>query len=309
MKDLIKNKKYAYMVALFCMLLWGSAFPVLKISYQELNMLPEDNMSRMYFAGIRFLLAGLLVLVYSLAFKRQEIKESKIDWKFLIFLGFLQTTLQYLFFYIAVANTSGVKSSILQSASTFLVVIFSHFAFKDDKMSKNKVYALIFGFLGILIANLDKGFDLSFKLQGEVFMLISSTLGALGTIVVKKYGKDMSPFVLTSAQMIIGSIILIVVGRWGMTAPLAFTAKAYGLLLYSAFLSALAFVLWYQLLQNYKAGEISVLRLFIPMFGAILSTIFLKESMTINLVLGLILVIIGIYVLNRPAKRPVDRLG
>lgn len=300
MDKLIKNnKKFAYFIGIFCMLLWGSAFPVLKISYSELNMSISDNMSRIFFAGIRFFNAGLLVLLYGLLFKKDEIKKSKINWKFLITIAITQTSLQYIFFYIGVANTTGTKSAILQASTTFFVVILSHFIFKDDKINFKKIAALILGFGGIIVANLGKGFDLNFSFKGEFFLLISTFLGAIGIILVRKYGQKMSSFVICSAQMIIGGLFLLIFGKSGMTEPLIFTTKAKFLLIYASFLSAVAFVLWYKLLQNYKVGEISVLKLFTPIFGAILSSIFLGEVFTINILLGLILVILGILVLYK----------
>lgn len=300
MEKIFQNKKTAILIALFCMFLWGSAFPVLKISYSQMNIAPTDYMSKIYFAGLRFFLAGIIVIFYGKFITKEKVNLKDIDFKFLLLIGLVQTTFQYLFYYIALGNTSGIKASILQSASTFMMVILAHFTFKDDRLNKYKVIALLFGFAGIIVANLSKGFDLNFKLSGEGFMLISSTLGAIGTILVKKKGGKMSPVVLTCGQMILGSIVLLIVGRLGMTQPLQWTPLALGLLIYTGFLSSTAFTLWYFLLKYNKAGEMAVYRLFIPIMGSILSAIFLPgEGFTVNLIMGLVLVVMGIYILNK----------
>lgn len=303
MEKIFQNKKTAILVALFCMLLWGSAFPVLKISYQELGIASSDYMSKIYFAGLRFFLAGIIVIFYGKFITKEKVNFKDLDFKFLLLIGLIQTTFQYLFYYIALGNTTGIKASILQSASTFMMVLLAHFTFKDDRINKYKLIALIFGFLGIIVANLSKGFDMNFKFSGEGFMLISSTLGAIGTIIVKKKGSKMSPIVMTCGQMILGSIILLVVGKIGMEGSLNWTPLSIGLLIYSGFISSTAFTLWYFLLKYNKAGEIAVYRLFIPIMGAMLSAIFIPgEGFTVNLISGLVLVVIGIYILNRGDK-------
>lgn len=299
MKKWISKKSNAILLALFCMFLWGSAFPVLKVSYREMGIVGSDYLSKIWFAGLRFLLAGLIVLVIGYLVQPKKMVFPRSRWKFFLLLALIQTALQYFFFYIGVGNTTGMKSAILQSASTFLVVLFSHFAFEDDRMNKNKVIALILGFGGILLANLGKEFDLNFKWDGEGFLLISSTLNAIGMVFVKKRGEDLSPFVMTAAQMILGSLMLLGAAAMMGFPELHWTPLSILLLLYSGVLSALAFSLWYFLLQEYKAGEISMFRLFIPIFGALLSAIFLNEQVTLALLAGLFFVILGTYFVYR----------
>ena len=234
MDTILNNKKKGIAAALFCMFLWGSAFPVLKLSYEELNIPADDFMTKIYFAGIRFFLSGILVFLYSFFFTKT--KGGKVDLKFLLLLGLVQTTIQYLFFYIGVGNTSGVKSSILQASSTFLIVLFSHFVFKDDPLSLRKIIALAFGFGGIFAANISMGLDCSFRRTGEGWLVMSSLANAVGTMLVKLKGKDMNPLTLTLGQMIFGSFLLLIPGKIFKHSPLMGTPFAIVLLFYSAFI-------------------------------------------------------------------------
>lgn len=84
---------------------------------------------------------------------------------------------------------------------------------------------------------------------------------------------------------------------------LVFTPKAVGLLLYGAFISATAYVIWNSVLKYYSVNEMGMYKLFIPIFGSILSVIILGEDFTINLLLGLILVILGSVILNINKKK------
>ena len=290
------NKKIkTYALALLAMFLWGSAFPVVKLTYESFNILADDVANKMLIAGIRFFLAGFIVFIFMLFYKPKLVKQYKPNIKFILFLGLLNTAISYFFFYIGVGNTSGIKSSILQASSTFLTVIFAHFFLKERLNAKVSI-ALILGLLGIIVSNLDY---LSFRFTGEGFMLINGIASALATIYVKKYSKNISSFVLTSGQMMSGSLFLILVGIFASTTSLVITVKGILLLLYSAIISSSAFTIWYYLLNNNPASEISFLRLFIPIFGTLLSALILGEAISIYNLFGLIFVVCGVYLINK----------
>jgi drug/metabolite transporter (DMT)-like permease len=187
---------------------------------------------------------------------------------------------------------------------SFIVVIIAHFYYKDDKINKRKSLGLILGFLGIIIINLGNGFNVEFNFYGEGFIIISTLLGSVGTIMGKELSKTINPFVITAWQMLLGSSILLMFGLPRLApGAITFTAKGVILLFYAALLSATAFSLWYSLLKYNKAGEISIYKFVIPVSGSILSIIFLQgEVFTINTFMALILVCLGIIVINNKRK-------
>ncbi|MDD2426512.1 MAG: DMT family transporter [Eubacteriales bacterium] len=308
-KSKFQDKRIVFISALITMFLWGSAVPVTKLSFAALQMAPDEIFSRIYFAGIRFFIASFMVFVY-LRIKGRSTPELRLsslkrkDWRFLLIIGILRITLCYFFYYIALANISGVKGAVLVSSSTFVTVLITPFVVKEDKFNRGKLFALILGFAGIVVANIDKGFDLNFTWLGEGFMLISGIFTALVETLIKPKGKGIAAPIISWGQLLFGSIPLLAIGLIGLERQLVWNATAIALLIYSAMISAVAFILWYELLKVNDAGELAIYRLFIPIFGSILSALLIPgESFTIYIVFGLVLVVLGIIILNTVGRK------
>ncbi len=123
----------------------------------------------------------------------------KTEWPKVLAYGFIQTTLHYALFYIALANSSGVKSSIINGSSSFFLVILAHFFFKGVRLNGQKWLAILLGFAGILILNLKgENLDLSFSFLGEGFMLLAAFCGAFGNLMTKKLGEKTGPTALAA---------------------------------------------------------------------------------------------------------------
>ena len=300
---MLKNKKNAIIFSILAMLLWGSAIPTIKTTYAEMAIASTDTGAKILVAGIRFFMAGIVTFIYLKIFNREEIKKSQINWKFIVIIGILQTFIQYIFYYIGLSHIAGVKSSIIQATNSFIVVILSLFLLPGDKINKNMIMALILGTAGIVVTNMGKGgSEAGFKLTGEGFILMSTTVNALCTVLIRKYGQKENSYFLMAMQFIIGSSLMIITGLILRDASLNFNPKAIILLVYAAFISATAFTIWTIVLKYHSAGEFGVYKLFIPLFGSILSVITLGEAFTVNLAIGMVLVLSGSLVLNKSKK-------
>lgn len=299
-KKFFTNKINIVIVAVICTFLWGSAFPAVKLGYELFNISSSDTYTKFIFAGYRFFLAGIIVLIIKLLMKESIFNLKIKDIKEISVLGIMQTTLQYIFFYLGLTYTTGVRGSIINGTGTFFSIILAHFIYKNDKLNFNKIIGCIVGFLGVIIANLGGLNGASFTLKGEGFIMIASFMLSISSIYSKKISQNKDAYTVTGYQLAIGGLILTIAGYLLGGHLTNFNLKSISLLLYMSVLSAIAFALWAQLLKYNKVSVVSVFNFLIPIFGTLLSGIILKENIfDIKILIALILVCTGIYLVYK----------
>ncbi|AQS08467.1 O-acetylserine/cysteine export protein [Clostridium saccharobutylicum] len=296
------NRKSIIILAILCCILWGSAYPAIKAGYSLFNIGENAIGSKLAFAGYRFAIAGILVLLLELATKKNIFEFSKKQFGQIFILGSTQTALQYIFFYVGLSYTTGVRGSIINGTGTFASIILAHFIYKNDKLNFNKILGCIIGFVGVVIVNLN-GQSLggsSFTFKGEGFIMIAAFIFSASSIYGKKITQILEPPIVTGFQLFIGGIILIGLGFCFGGSLSGFTIKSTLLLIYMALLSSVSFAIWTQLLKYNKVGIISVFNFLVPVFGTLLSAIFLGENIfDIKILISLILVCYGIFLVYR----------
>ena len=303
-KNFLHRGPIIILLALFCTVLWGTAYPAVKIGYELFAIDSANDFGKLLFAGLRFTLAGLMTLAVSVILQKKLVIPQRQHWRGIALLGLVQTTGQYIFFYLGLSNTTGVKGSILYALATFFVVIFAHFLFPDDKMNLQKILGCCIGFVGVLLITFDgTGLGGGFAFTGEGFIMLSTLSSALGALISRGVAQGQDPVVVTGYQLTGGGLILIFIGLIGHGHFDSITAPGILLLLYMAFLSAAAFTVWTMLLKYNPASKIAVYNFLIPIFGTTFSVMFLNESIfNLRSLLALILACAGIYIVNKEFK-------
>ncbi len=296
------NKLNIIFLALICTGLWGSAYPAVKCGYEFFNIAGDDVASKFIFAGYRFTLAGILVLVYEIIYKKDIFNFSKKQYRQILCLGLLMTTIQYIFFYVGLSYTTGVRGSIINGTGTFISILIAHFIYKNDKLNFNKIVGCVIGFTGVVLVNLNGADSLigSFSFKGEGFILLAAVTFAVGGIYSKKITSQMDASTVTGYQLFMGGILLIMLGYSTGGKLIGFTIKSAILLIYMALLSSVAFVIWTELFKFNKIGQVAVFNFLVPVFGTLFSGIFLGENIfDIKIFVSLILVCSGIYLVYK----------
>ena len=294
------------LLACVCCILWGSAIPAIKTGYRLMEVDAADTASQIVFAGVRFTLAGLLVLIFASIREKKVLIPDRTILKYAVPVCLAQTVGQYFFFYIGVAHTSGVKGGIITGLGNFIAILMACLIVRNERMTGRKMAGCVLGFAGVVVINLmGKSLDMGFTLTGEGFILISQVAYGISTILINIYSKKVSPVVLSGTQFTMGGVVLTLIGI-GMGGHFGnITAVGVVIIFYLAMVSAVAYTLWSVLLAWNDVSKVAIFGFVNPLCSVILSALILgevKQAFNTGSLVALLLVCAGIYIVNCKAK-------
>lgn len=297
-KKLLSNTIIVWLIAGLCCALWGSAFPMIKLGYDALSIPQNDTGTIMLFAGVRFFLAGVLtIIIFSIAGRKLLLPTKKAIPK-IANLSLFQTILQYIFFYLGLAYTTGQKASIINGSSCVFALLVACVIFKTERFTTKKLIASLLCFIGVILSNLDTSSISAFSI-GDIFILLSALSYSFSSAFLKQYSADHSPYMLSGYQFMLGGLVMTLVGII-MGGKLSLNnTKGIAILVYLALVSAIAYSLWGVLLKYNPVSRIAVCGAMTPIFGYVLSSlIFGNAGNPLFNILALIFVVIGIVFIN-----------
>ena len=295
----------AVLLAIFCNVLWGSAFPFIKLGYRLFSIQTGDTPAILCFAGIRFMLGGVLVLLGSIFLqgKAPAMPRGKAAAE-CVALALWQTALQYAFYYTAVSLLTGAFGGILNSTQSFLGVIFAHFIYgQADRMTAAKALGCALGFGGVLIATI--GNHGGGSAWGITTMMIATVIFALAGPWNKSVTKKADSFAVCFINLFVGGAVLLVLGlalggHFSLSSPVGIAV-----LLYLAFISGVAYVIWALLMKNNPVSRVSIFCFVNPVANVFLSALLNSEPLfQWQYIAALVLVCVGIWLVNKaPAQK------
>lgn len=302
MERFYQNTVTRTILALMCCALWGSAFPCVKIGYELFQI--EGSGSQILFAGYRFFLAGVFTFILACVLEKGVITMKKSSVPYVFGQGLLQTTVQYVCFYIGLAHTTGAKGSVINASNAFFSIIAAHFLMRSEKLTWKKVAGCLVGFAGIIIINLEPGaWSSGFSLIGEGMVLVCAFSYGLSSVTLKMISDREKPVTITAYQLLFGGAVLILIGAAAGGSVHGFALKSTLLLLYMSLLSTVAFSIWAELLKYNSVGKVAIFGFSIPVFGVAMSAIFLGEQViSVKNLIALVCVSVGIIIINRKGK-------
>ncbi|MGB9663067.1 MAG: DMT family transporter [Moorellaceae bacterium] len=272
-------------------LIWGLNFPAMKMGSHYLPPL--------LFAAGRFFLGALFL--FPLAVIRQgRIWHTKRDFGPLLVYGILQTVFMGGGLHLGISLIKSSITSIVLYTYPFFFTFFAYLLLREPLTGK-QIAGLIIGFAGLIVVvhpwNIAIG---EVNYTGILILLLASIGWGLASVYLKAVLKTYDQLIVTTYQMFYGSLILFIVGA--VTEPwrqVSWTLPCLGIMLYTALIaSALGFYILLTVQVRYPASQTSVFLFLVPVFGVLFSSLFLKEELTINVILGLILVAAGIIVVS-----------
>jgi probable blue pigment (indigoidine) exporter len=284
----MNNFKFTLLILLTTFLM-GSSFAVVKMGLLY--------SSPLLLAALRFILAGMTLGVVVIGLKRPQ-PTSKGKWIKLFIIGSLQTAGVMGGIFLSLRTITASESSILTFTNPLLVVVFGTIIFK----TKYKMYQWIGVLLGLVGVSITLGAQIEFEV-GIIFGFFSAVFWAFATLLVKKWGVDYDTWVLTAYQMLFGGLILLL-GSFIFEKPFfIINGSSFLILLWLGIMSSIVqFAVWYYLLQNSEPGKTSSYLFLAPFFGVISGWLLLGEPLYPSLIYGGLLIITGIFLVNRSSQ-------
>lgn len=289
----------AYLQVLIATFLWGTAFPTLK---EGLEVMPP-----IAFAGLRFVLAGILLLGFSFLYRgkdggiNSERPEAPVDWPHVLLIGLCSTAIFYSLFFLGMHKTSASSGAVMDGASPIVSALMAHFILHGDRLTGRKLLAILLAFSGILILAFLKPPGGEISTLGCALIFLGLMVSSIGTILVINYRGRFSLVRLTGTQMCFGGSLQLIASlifergpHWSHLAQPRFLLIWF----YLSGVSAVAFRIWYGLARQYKLTSLSVFSFLIGLWGALLSICIRKDPVTPQLMIALVLVIGGVILMN-----------
>jgi len=287
----LKRTEFILPAILAC-LLWSTAFAFVKIGLVYCTPI--------LFAGIRFILAGILLLPFCGGMKK-HFKSIEKNFKAILMLSLFQTFLLYSLFFWGMTLVPGSTGAIVTGSTPLIAAITAHVFLKDDKFALRKAICIFSGISGIILISIESKFvstDSFKELWGILILLGATFASSIGNVIVAMDKSDMNPIALNSAQIELGGVMLLIFSFIFEGYPRVVINKQFIFaLLWLSFISAAGFSIWFYLLKKdrVKVSELNMWKFIIPIFGALISWILLKnDSPSIMSVIGMLIVALSV---------------
>jgi drug/metabolite transporter (DMT)-like permease len=287
------KKSYILNITLLALIL-GSDFMFIKIGVSSIN--PS------LFSTLRFLFASIYLFIL-LKIKKIDLKLSSQEFSIMLLAAVFDTLLPMIFLSYGERSVASGITSVILSSSPIFTFLLAHFLIKDEKITFYKMIFVITGFAGVIIIFLKElvSEQNAFLLSGLILITLASLSFGIGFILLKKLGdrvdaiKSCFYLVITSFFLSI-PFLLISKGFSNTRFTLPSTAS---LLFVGIVLQGFVYPYFFQTIKLFGASKASYLSYFISITGMIYGSVFLKESLTINVLIGASLIILSAYFIER----------
>ena len=286
--------------------IWGSTWLFIKLGLADLPPLT--------FAGIRFVTACTIILFFILV-RRIRLPRARRDWLLLAVTGILSFGLNYGLVFWGEQYISSGLAALLQSTLPAFGLVFAHLHLPSERLSWTRIGGVVLGVLGVgVVFSNQLTVAGSQALAGCVALILSAMFAAYSNVLVKRYGKNLNPAVLSAGQMFFGLLLLLGVGIPLEGNPLHFhwTLVAVIAMLYLAIVgSVIAFLLYYWLVLKMDVTKSMLIALVTPVVAVLLGMLVLDEQFSWRTLAGGAMIILGIgliVVRKTKKKEPIEEI-
>lgn len=295
-----KNTKMILLTVLV-MMLWGSLFPVIKLSYVKLSVDVDSVSSIVLFAGLRFLICGIIICAISYFKKLKSDKNFKDSIVPMLSSGLFSVVLHYSLLYVGLSLTQSSKTSILKQLGTLFYICFCFLFVKEERFSFNKIIGAFLGFFGILAIGWTGG-KVNFY-AGDILIVGASFCTVFANLFSKKALKRNSPFLLTGVSQLFGGTVMVMFGLLTGGKLPVFNLSAIPVFSYICMASIVSYCLWNYVVANSMLSSLFIIKFSESVFACIFSATLLSESiLKWQYFIAYILIVAGI-IIGSPSKK------
>ena len=280
-----------YLLLILLALIWASAFFNIKIATYSFGPITIAFL-RVFFGAI-----PVLLLCY---YKKIKIEAFSKDWYWFAMIGFINLVAPFFLIAYGVQSVQSNLAAILMSTTPLSSTVLGHFYTKNEKFNFIKTIGILIGFSGILYLFSDNILINENNFYSAILILLGSTCYVIGGVLTlkisKKKNENVTGSILVWAVLILIPIVSIVEQPWSVSPRLDSSISVIYLGLVS---TGIAWLLRFRILVNNGLIFQSQVSYLIPIFGTILSYIFLKELVTFKVLISLIAVSVGIYFVRK----------
>ena len=276
-------------------LIWASAFFNIKIATESFGPVTIAFL-RVFFGSI-----PVLLLCF---FKKIKIEAFSKDWYWFALIGFVNLVAPFFLIAYGIKSVQSNLAAILMSTTPLSSTILGHFFTKNEKFNFIKTFGILIGFSGIVYLFSDNFLINESNFVSALLILLGSTCYVIGGVLTlkisQKKNENVTGSILIWAVIILTPIVSIIEKPWNTLASMESTISV----IYLGFVSTgLAWLLRFRILKNNGLIFQSQVSYLIPIFGIILSYIFLKEMITSKIIVSLLAVLVGLYFVKKSGKK------
>ena len=284
-------KLYDYALLSLLALIWASAFFNIKIATYSFGPVTIAFL-RVFFGAI-----PVLLLCY---FKNIKIEAFSKDWYWFALIGFINLVAPFFLIAYGIKSVQSNLAAILMSTTPLSSTILGHFYLKNEKFNFIKTVGILIGFSGIVYLFSDSLLIDENNFNSALLILLGSTCYVIGGVLTlkisKKKNENVTGSILIWATIILIPLAILIERPWNLEPRIDSTISVIYLGLVS---TGIAWLLRFKILIKNGLIFQSQVSYLIPIFGTVLSYIFLKELITLKVLLSLIAVVIGIYFVKK----------
>ena len=286
-----------YTLLVLLALIWASAFFNIKIATYSFGPV-TIALLRVFFGAI-----PVLILCF---YKKIKVEAFSKDWYWFAIIGFINLVIPFYLISYGVKSVQSNLAAILMSTTPLSSTILGHYYTKDEKFNFTKTIGILIGFAGIVYLFSDNLLINESNFISAILILVGSTCYVIGGVLTLKIKEKKNENV--TGSILIWAVIILIPLSFLIEQPWTYSPSAQSTIsvVYLGLVSTgIAWLLRFKILVNNGLIFQSQVSYLIPIFGTILSYIFLRELITFKVLISLVAVTIGIYFVRRAGDKKV----